>query len=122
MRTAFGLLWFVLLSTIAFSASHLHILRLYSWKPGGQPWHYTLTDDVQPRPSDAAIIHSREVYIGEAALEKRLAALPPSYYILWTGGPRGTLFYHPPETIRNQVITFARKRGLYIEMSPIFYD
>ena len=121
MRTAFGLLCFVLLSAVAFSASHLHILRLYSWKPAGQPWHYTLTEDVQPRPDDAAIIHSREVYIGEAALEKRLSALPPNYYILWTGGPRGTLFY-APETLRNQVIEFARKRGLNIELSPIFYD
>jgi len=123
MRASFGLLCCILLGPIASLASHVHIFTLWSWKPAGQPWHYTLTP-YKPDGlyDDAAIIHSREVYIGEAALEERLASLPPNYHGMWLAHPRDSDLRYPPEAVRNRVISFARKHGVHIELSPTFYD
>jgi hypothetical protein len=113
----------VFLHVASLSASRVQILALWSWKPAGQSWHYTLTPEKPDGLYDyAAIIHSRDVYVGEAALEARLGSLPPNHHAVWREGPRKTKLRFPPEALRNRVISFAQRHGVYIEAIPIIED
>jgi hypothetical protein len=123
MRVAFVLFCCVLIQPTHASPSRVHILALWSWKPAGQPWHYTLT----PQPDDyrfdyAAILHSRNVSVGEAALEARFASLPPNHHAVWREGPPKSPLRFPPEAFRNRVIALARKHGVHLEPIPMIVD
>jgi hypothetical protein len=95
---------------------------LWSWKPAGQPWHYTFTPYDPDHVDYAAIVRSRNVCVGEAALKARIASLPPNYHALWQQGPQASQVHLPPETLRNRIIAFAQKHGHHIEPNPIFED
>jgi len=120
MRVTLVFLCCVLLHAANASASRVHVLALWSWKPAGQPWHYMLTRDDPNQFDYAAILHSRNVCVGETALELRLASLPPDHHAVWREGPRNSQLRFPPEAVRNRVIAFARKHGVHIEPIPIF--
>jgi hypothetical protein len=122
MRAALIFLCCVLLQPPASASSRVHILVLWSWKPAGQSWHYTFTPYDPDHVDYAAVVRSRDVCVGETALETRIASLPPNYHALWQQGPRATQLRLPPEALRNRIIAFAQKHGVHIEPNPIFED
>ena|ERR1700687_3571250 len=122
MRVALVLLCCVLIQSADALASRAHILALWSWKPAGQPWHYTLTPYDPDHVDYDAILHSRNVSVGEAALEARFASLPPNHHAVWREGPRNSPLRFPPEAFRNRVIALARKYGVHLEPNPTIFD
>jgi hypothetical protein len=122
MRTGLILLCGILLQSPGSSASRVRVLALWSWKPAGQPWHYTLTPDDYNDFDYVAIVRSRNVYIGEAALEARLASLPPNHHAVWREGPPNSQLRFPPEALRNRVIALARKHGVHVEPIPMLRE
>ena len=122
MRAALMLFCCVLIQSADALASGVHIHALWSWKPAGQSWHYTLTPDDPDHFDYAAILHSRNVCVGEAALEARFASLPPNHHAVWREGPPKSPLRFPPEAFRNRVIALARKHGVHLEPIPMIVD
>ena len=116
--------------TLAFAHALPHPrppLALYSWKPGGQPWHFALIHDEERVVSRAEVLKIAAPVVGIPALKTVLVSLArapthSSWAIMWRDDPPAYTLQYPEAAIREDIIAFAKKHGLNIEVWPTLYE
>ena len=113
-------------ATLAFaetSGRHSSAFALYSWKPDGQRWHFALIPEPSRSISRAEIIGTAAPLVGVRALKARLASMPrTTWAIMWRDDPPERTLQYPPAAIHQDIIVFAKKHGLNIEVWPTLHE
>jgi len=106
------------------SPSSRRTLALYSWKPGGEPWHFALIPDQSPKHvSKGDVVRTATPLVGVGALKARLASTPRnSWAIIWRDDPPDYTLRYPPSGVCDDIIAFGRQHGLNIERWPTIYE
>jgi hypothetical protein len=58
-------------------------MELYSWKPEGKDWHFSLLVGTNRQKSDEEIRKSEQAIVGMDELKKRLAKLAEGEQVFW---------------------------------------
>jgi hypothetical protein len=92
----------------------------YSWRPGGQIWHFGFFSESRLPRTEEQIRHPEEVAVGVTALKRRLLRFHRGQNLAWRDNPPE--FSYPPKNLLEEIRSFARRRGLAIDLIPAIYD
>ena len=95
----------------------LHSMKgweLYSWKSRNS-WVFRLTVGTNRMKSEAEIFNPKEPPDDIAGLKKKLSALKKGEEVFWIGPTSGG-FQLPPTAVVEDIVAFARSRGLVVHI------
>ena len=93
---------------------------MYSWKDEKSRWEYALIRD--SKDFSGQFLSFSEIIFAENkmgdihGLKHRISELPRDAVIGWRNSPPSEVQY-PPATIYNEIVRFARMRGITVERS-----
>ena len=94
-----------------------HPTYFVSWKPKREPWHFAFFVDGPDRTTRADLKRATSTVVGVPALKRALVRLPRGRNLSWCDSPIDG-FVLPPPSVTDDVVTFAAKRGIQVELNP----
>jgi hypothetical protein len=91
-------------------------MELYSWKPAGEDWHFSLLAGTNSQKPVSTIMAPQTAVVGIADLKQRLARLAEGEQVFW----RNVADEPVPGELANDLSTFCT--GLGIKLEKLWLD
>jgi hypothetical protein len=91
-------------------------VELYSWKDKEGGWVFVLVNGTNRLKTEKEIKGAKDLIRGTEALQKAFAGLAIGEHVTWVHRIKG--FEFPPETMRKEIETAAKKARIELQAAP----
>jgi hypothetical protein len=99
------------------SAYKFEQYNLFTWKAGSGDFCFAIMIQAESHKFLRSWTAKRDAKCGTSELKKALIALPKDSYVSWEDWPPGK-FDYPADNVVQEIIEFARSKGIHLTQSP----